>query len=208
MSAPGYLAVFGHSLDPPGMRAYSDALPPIYQKHKGFYLGIGGPGRGVDLLVGSWFGHSMVFAQFPTQAAISDFWWSQEYREAKQLREGAGVFNVISLPGNGKVAHTGDPAFLISCCEVADEAAYQEYNDALNALCADVDAYVLASAKPKDLAILEGEFPNQSVTAHSFLSLGSATTLWNGTRYKGLEELRDKAGRFNIFLVMGQHREG
>ena len=207
MAAPGYLAVFGHSLDPPGMRAYSDALPPIYEAHKGFYLGIGGPGRGVDLLEGSWFGHSMVYAQFPTQAAVSDFWWSPEYREAKQLREGAGVFNVVSLPGNGKLAHTGDPAFMLSCCEVLDEAAYVEYRDAVDEIAADVDAYSLVSAVPKEMAVLEGEFPNQHVTVHSFVSLGSATSFWNGARYKKLEDLRRKAGHFNIFLIMGQHRK-
>jgi len=208
MSSPGYLAVFGHSLDPPGMRAYSDALPPIYDAHKGFYLGIGGPGRGVDLLEGSWFGHSLVYAQFPTQRAISDFWWSDAYRDAKKLREGAGVFNVVALGGNGNLAHTGTPAFLISCCEVADEQAYSDYQDGLSELLADIDARTLAMAEPKDLTILEGEFPNQHVTVHSFVSLGSATSFWNGNRYKQLEALRGQAGRFNIFLVMGQRRDG
>ncbi|MCB2109365.1 MAG: DUF1330 domain-containing protein, partial [Rhodobacteraceae bacterium] len=114
MSTPGYLLVLGHSLDREKMAAYSAALPPIYKKYGGFYIGIGGPGRGVELLEGAWFDHSMVLARFGAAADVLKFWHSPEYAEAKKIREGAGTFNVFCIKGNGTEPPLGQPCFLVS----------------------------------------------------------------------------------------------
>jgi uncharacterized protein (DUF1330 family) len=120
MAVPGYLLVLGHSIVGAKMAAYSAALPPIYKKYGGHYLAIGGPGRGVELIEGAWFDHSLVLARFPTSDDPPKFWTSPEYVKAKELRIGAGVFNVFSIAGNGKEAPKGQPSFMVSIYRAFD----------------------------------------------------------------------------------------
>ena len=99
MAVPGYLLVLGHSLDGAKMAVYSAALPPIYKKFGGYYLGIGGPGRGVELLEGGWFDHSMVLGRFPTSDDPHKFWFSPEYTKAGEYRRKASTGEFILVEG-------------------------------------------------------------------------------------------------------------
>jgi uncharacterized protein (DUF1330 family) len=95
---PGYLIVQGVVTDREGFRAYSAALPPIYEKYGGRYLAMA-PAPLVEVAEGDAEGRSVVVARFPSKDAAWAFWKSPEYAAAKKLREGKGTFYVMVLEG-------------------------------------------------------------------------------------------------------------
>ena len=96
---PGYLLVMGTPTDPAAMGRYARTLPPIYAKLGGYYLALGGIGRGITVLEGSFKSQSVVLAKFPRLEGPNEFWWSPEYRSSVEIRRGAGSFNVVKLKG-------------------------------------------------------------------------------------------------------------
>lgn len=95
---PGYLVVQGVVTDREGFKAYSAALPPIYEKYGGRYLAMV-PAPLVEVAEGDAEHRSVVVARFPSKAAAWAFWNSPEYAAAKRLREGKGRFFVMVLEG-------------------------------------------------------------------------------------------------------------
>lgn len=95
---PGYLVVQGTVTDREGFKAYSAALPPIYEKYGGRYLAMV-PAPLVEVAEGDAEHRSVVIARFDSKDAAWAFWNSPEYGEAKKLRQGKGEFYVMVLEG-------------------------------------------------------------------------------------------------------------
>lgn len=207
MAAPGYLLVLGHSLDMAKMAAYSAALPAIYKKFGGYYLGIGGPGRGVELLEGGWFDHSMVLARFPSKADIPKFWWSPDYTQAKELRKGAGTFNVFGLAGNAHEAPLGQPSFMISIYRPFDAAKVAEINAQEDEKLKARGVHVIAQAKFAETERLEGDLTDFDFRVIAFPTQAAATNYWNEPAVKELRAARNAAAGVNTFLVAGLPRK-
>lgn len=206
MTAPGYLLVLGHSLVAEKMAKYSAALPPIYQKYGGFYLGIGGPGRGVEHLEGQWFDHSLVLGRFDQPDDVSKFWYSPEYEQAKQLRKDGGEFNVFKIAGNENPAPHGEPAFMISVYRVLDPDAYAPLAEAEEEKLMHRSVPYILKAKSTEAERLEGDLTDHDFSVAAFPTQASATNLWNDPGYKELREARSKVAAFNTFLVRGVRR--
>lgn len=206
MASPGYLLVLGHSLDQEKMARYSAALPPIYEKYGGFYLGIGGPGRGVEHLEGAWFDHSLVLAHFNAPEDISKFWYSPEYEEAKKLRKDGGEFNVFKIAGNANEAPHGEPAFIISVYRVLDKEAFVPYAEAEQEKLRHRGLDYLAKADFDETERLEGDLMDHDFTVASFPTQASATSFWNDPGFKEIREGRAQVAAFNTFLVRGLRR--
>lgn len=98
MSTSAFLLVQGKVTDIEGFKAYSSALPPIYQRFGGFYLAVV-PAHKVEVAEGNPRDESILIAQFPSKDAAWGFWRSAEYVAAKKLREGKGQFFVTVLEG-------------------------------------------------------------------------------------------------------------
>ncbi|MBL8631025.1 MAG: DUF1330 domain-containing protein [Rhodospirillaceae bacterium] len=207
MAVPGYLLVIGHSLDMAKMAQYSAALPPIYQKFGGFYLGIGGPGRGVELLEGAWFDHSMVLAQFAHKTDIPQFWNSPDYTQAKQLRKGGGVFNVFAMSGNEHAAPKGQPSFMVSIYRPFDEFKTNEINAKEEAKLTSRGVHFIAKAKFNETERLEGDLMDFDFRIAAFPTQAAATNYWNEPATKELREERQKVAGVNTFLVAGVPRK-
>lgn len=206
MSPPGYLLVLGHSLVPEKMATYSAALPPIYEKYGGFYLGIGGPGRGVEHLEGPWFDHSLVIGHFNEPEDVSKFWYSPEYERAKQLRKDGGDFNVFKIAGNEHEAPHGEPAFMVSVYRVLDEEAYAPFAEAEADRLLHRGVPYIAKAKSTEVERLEGDLVDHDFTIAAFPTQAAATNLWNDPSYKELRDARAQVAVFNTFLVRGLRR--
>jgi uncharacterized protein (DUF1330 family) len=113
-AAPGYLLVTGKSVDRARIGAYAASLPPVYAAHRGRYLAIGAPGRGVRWIEGPWTDRSLILARFPDRAAVDAFWWGPEYRAVIGKRDRAGVFSVAAMTGLGPTPFEGpEAAFLV-----------------------------------------------------------------------------------------------
>lgn len=97
----GYLVVQGTVTDREGFKAYSAALPPIYEKYGGRYLAMV-PAPRVEVAEGDAEHRSVVIARFDSKEAAWAFWNSPEYAEAKKLREGKGEFYVMVLEGTAE----------------------------------------------------------------------------------------------------------
>jgi uncharacterized protein (DUF1330 family) len=138
------------------MADYSATLPPIYKAHGGIYLGIGGPGRGVECLGGDWAGRSLVLAKFTDHASVSAFWHSPEYTRAKKLREGAGNFEVFSVPGRA-LPPAGTAAYLISVVSVANREEFERSLDAKESMAQAAGLTTLARARSIEIPRLEGD---------------------------------------------------
>ena len=97
-SRPAYLLVQGTVTDLEGFKAYTAALPPIYQKFGGHYLSVT-PASKVEIAEGAPENRSILIAKFPSKDAAWGFWRSAEYEAAKKLRAGKGTFFVTVLDG-------------------------------------------------------------------------------------------------------------
>ena len=97
-SRPAYLLVQGTVTDLEGFKAYTAALPPIYQKFGGHYLSVT-PASKVEIAEGTPENRSILIAKFPSKDAAWGFWRSAEYEAAKKLRAGKGTFFVTVLDG-------------------------------------------------------------------------------------------------------------
>lgn len=96
---PGYLLVLGQPLERDGMDKYQAKLPPIYADHSGYRLVMGGKSGGVEFLNGGLQNLSVMLAKFPSPDDVSQFWWSDAYREAYTIRRSAGRFSAVALAG-------------------------------------------------------------------------------------------------------------
>ncbi|MEM6606622.1 MAG: DUF1330 domain-containing protein [Pseudomonadota bacterium] len=81
------------------IEGYARAVPPLVEKYGGEYL-ITGPGA--TLLEGSLEGYtSIAVSRWPDRASALQFWNSEEYAEAKKLREGLADAEVLLVEAPG-----------------------------------------------------------------------------------------------------------
>ena len=203
MSQPGYLLFLGHTLDMEKMGRYSAAVSAVYQQYGGTYVGIGGPGRGTELLEGAWFDHSIILARFPSSEDVSKFWHSPEYASVKLLREGGGVFHAFSLNGENREPPEGQAAYLISIYRPFDAEAYAAVSEAEAEKIESRGMYYLAQAGESKAERLEGDLANFSFSIIACPTQPSATALWNDASYTQIRNDRTQAAGVNTFLMTG-----
>lgn len=82
--------------DPDKFKEYQMATPDILKKYKGEFIVRGGS---VNTLEGAEETARLVVIQFPDQEHADAFYHSDEYTEARKLREGAAIAEFISVAG-------------------------------------------------------------------------------------------------------------
>ena len=170
-AARGYSIAFARDMIPDRMKPYSESLPPIYEKYQGQYLAIGGPGRGVDWLAGAWADRMIMIGEFPSFEAVSEFWWSPEYREAAGRREGAVKVDVGQVPGTDLAPTPKHTAFLLIVVP-ADEPVKV------------VGGTGLIAAAPSALVTLEGNLRGLAITLVGFDTRETLNSAWDGVKKK------------------------
>ena len=196
-AGPGYLVVIGKGTDRERMMAYSRALPPVYAKAGGRYLAIGGPGRGVEWLAGPWRDRSLVLARFDGVPQVHAFWWGDDYRAAVRLRERAGQFTVVAVPGVPDDAAGAAPAaavYLVEATVTRDAAAYDAYRRAFETLLAAHGGAVLAPGEPAAYAALEGDPLYDRIALAMLPSRAALEAMLADARAAELAALRERAG--------------
>lgn len=91
----GYVIANVDTTDPEKMSEYRQWSTAAVQAHGGEFLVRGGQQQ---VLEGSAFARTVVI-RFPDYAAAQVFYDSPQYRKAREIREGAGVFNVVCVEG-------------------------------------------------------------------------------------------------------------
>jgi uncharacterized protein (DUF1330 family) len=91
-----YLLINAKILDREKFAAYGKVTAEIVARMGGQYLVLGGPR---ELLEGTWPEGKSVVSIWPSREAALAFWNSPEYAEAKKLREGICVADVVLVDG-------------------------------------------------------------------------------------------------------------
>jgi len=91
-----YIVVEATITDFPKFVPYTKIVPALVAKMGGEYISIGGE---TEVLEGDWGETKIVLHRWSTMQAARDFWFSEEYQQAKKLREGTGTFRVILVDG-------------------------------------------------------------------------------------------------------------
>lgn len=194
---PGYLVVIGKGTDRERMVTYSRALPPVYAKAGGRYLAIGGPGRGVEWLAGPWQDRSLVLARFDGLPQVLAFWWGDDYRQAVRLRERAGQFTVVAVPGMPDDAARDAPAaavYLVEATVTRDADAHAAYRRAFETLLAAHGGRVLAPGTAGAYTALEGDPLHDRIALAMLPSRAALDAMLADPRATELGALRERAG--------------
>lgn len=169
----GYSLAFARNMIPARMGPYSSSLPAIYQRYSAHYLVLGGPGRGVDRLHGDWGDRSLMVGQFPSYAAVAQFWWSPEYRAAAALRVGAVDVDVCRLAGRAPPREHSQ--VLVLAFRSGDQAAAAAL---ANAIANPTQGLCLAPLDPAGFEVLEGDLAGWTVRVLSYADRAALDAHW------------------------------
>jgi uncharacterized protein (DUF1330 family) len=93
----GYLIADVTDITDPGLyERYQPLVPPSLRAFNGSYLARGGD---VTVLEGSWHPRRLVIVRFESAARAAAWWDSEQYREARRMRQAAAQTNMIVVEG-------------------------------------------------------------------------------------------------------------
>jgi uncharacterized protein (DUF1330 family) len=93
----GYLIADVTAISDPGLHErYQPLVPPSLRAFNGTYLARGGD---VTVLEGNWHPHRLVIVRFESAARAAARWDSDQYRDARDMRQAATQTNMIVVEG-------------------------------------------------------------------------------------------------------------
>jgi uncharacterized protein (DUF1330 family) len=93
---PAYVIVETNVTDHERYERYRDAAPASIAAHEGRYLVRGGE---LAVFEGDWNPSRVVVLEFPDLETARAWYASEEYGEARKLREGAANLNMVAVEG-------------------------------------------------------------------------------------------------------------
>lgn len=91
-----YLVVNVEVTDPALYDEYRKLVPPTLEHYGGKYLARGGAAEAIE---GDWPPNRVVIVEFPDRETAKRWWSSEEYREAKSMRQRAARTDMILVEG-------------------------------------------------------------------------------------------------------------
>ncbi len=201
----GYLFVLGRPLERSGMDKYQERLPPIYAQHSGYRLVMGGQTGGVTFLNGGLDNLSVMLAKFPSHDDVSDFWWSDAYREAYTLRRNSGRFSAVALTGlaeDDDGLEPGGMGYLVVMSNPDKPGQWRRYADAFVAGVDKQGGTVLIDAGPESVERLESLMPGSHFVVARFTSDADAQAAWSALSAE-LADLQAPCEPVNVIALAG-----
>ncbi len=93
---PAYIVVEVEVHDAERYEKYKSMVPPSLEAHGGRFLVRGGK---VEMLEGDWSPRRFVIVEFPSLEKAKAWWASEEYAEAKALRQATATTEMILVEG-------------------------------------------------------------------------------------------------------------
>jgi uncharacterized protein (DUF1330 family) len=93
---PGYVIAEVTVTHPEEYAKYREMVPPTVAKYGGRFVVRGGKTEAVE---GEWTPTRLVVIEFESAARAKEWWASEEYREAKALRQRTARSNVLIVEG-------------------------------------------------------------------------------------------------------------
>lgn len=91
-----YIIIRINAVDPQLLKNYQTATPPIVEQYGGRFIARGGP---VVTLEGPTESRRIVSIEFPDLSHAETFYHCLEYTQARKLREGVAVAEIIAVEG-------------------------------------------------------------------------------------------------------------
>jgi uncharacterized protein (DUF1330 family) len=91
-----YVIVDVRSSDPERAARYREVSGPSVERHGGRFLARGGALR---VLEGDWVPERLVVIEFSSVEAAQAWFDSDDYRDARSIREGAGLWRMVAVDG-------------------------------------------------------------------------------------------------------------
>jgi uncharacterized protein (DUF1330 family) len=95
---PAYLVVDIDVTNPEVYERYKLLAPPAIAAYGGRYLARGGKSITLE---GEWRPSRLVILEFPSLERLQEWYDSAEYSEARRVREGAALMQMVALEGIG-----------------------------------------------------------------------------------------------------------
>lgn len=92
----GYVIAEVEVVDPQGFEEYRKMVPATIEKYGGRFVVRGGV---TETLEGQWVPKRLVIIQFDSVERAKQWWASEEYRDAKALRQRTAVTNLVIVEG-------------------------------------------------------------------------------------------------------------
>jgi uncharacterized protein (DUF1330 family) len=93
---PAYAVIDVDATDEEKAARYRELSGPSVEQHGGRFIVRGGA---MDVLEGDWRPKRLVVIEFPSADAARTWYESEEYREARAVREGAGAWRMVVVDG-------------------------------------------------------------------------------------------------------------
>ena len=93
---PGYVIAEVTVTEPQGFEKYREMVPATVAKYGGRFVVRGGK---LETLEGEWQPRRLVVIEFESAARAKQWWASEEYREAKALRQRTARTNLVIVEG-------------------------------------------------------------------------------------------------------------
>ena len=203
-SKPGYLLVMGTASDADSMAHYGSIIPPIYEHYRGYRLAMGEPPGDATFLAGSLDNLGVMLARFPSLDHVCGFWWSDDYRKAYAVRENAGKFSVVGLPGIDDEPDPlpGSRGYLVAMATPQKPEQWRQFADVLRAGLQNLGATMLADAGPEAIERLEGSMPGSHILVALMPPDQDAKSAWVALSAE-FGVLREPAEPINIIALEG-----
>ena len=91
-----YVVIQAEVTDPDKFKQYQELAGPAVRKYGGRVLAAGG---GFETLEGKWPRPTLVMLEFASVEKAKDWYDSPEYQEAIAARQGAAVFDMVTMEG-------------------------------------------------------------------------------------------------------------
>jgi uncharacterized protein (DUF1330 family) len=92
----GYVIAEVEVTDPQGFEEYRQLVPASIEKYGGRFVARGGQ---TETLEGQWQPKRLVILQFDSVERAKQWWASEEYREAKAVRQRTAISNLVIVEG-------------------------------------------------------------------------------------------------------------
>ena len=93
---PAYVVVDVERTDLERAARYAELSGPSVELHGGRFLARGGA---ISVLEGEWSPERLVLIEFPSVEAARAWYASEDYREARAARQGAGHWRMVAVEG-------------------------------------------------------------------------------------------------------------
>jgi uncharacterized protein (DUF1330 family) len=198
---PGYLVVTGWYKDNGVQRQYTQAIGPILREHGFETAVIGLQDRNLRVIEGEWNPGRVMLLKFPGGDKVKEFWWSDAYREARKIRLGASLLDVVKLDGVPGVVPVmnGRNAYLVFVADVKDmKRLLDDYAPFAPKVVASYGGEFLVRSGRPQMELLEGDFPPGSLIVVEFPDVKSMRDFWNSDEYKRLSGIRKSTGKWSV----------